>query len=152
MENVKKDFEITPVLNAGTGRYEISNYEKVKESATKYIQDILSKHTHEITDKDMLKSVKDDRTEIRKQGDDIKKARLQINDLLLGTFNSQLKELEKIIKDADGVLKAQVDTYVEKTKPVEPKVYSLTITSFDEKLINVVKDFAIKKGCGIVGE
>jgi len=158
MEEIKKDFEITPVLNAGTGSYEITNYDKLLESATKYVNDILAKHTHDIADLNMFSDTKKDRTDLRKNLDAIKKTRLQVNDLYFGTFNRQLKDIEKLINDADKTLKEQVDKWNEenpkedKAKVVEPKTYTLTITTFDEKILNVVKDFAIKKGCGIVGE
>lgn len=140
-------FELKPVYNASKGFYEIEKYDEALAECKKYIEDILKNHTQPISNEEMLKIAKNDRTDIRKQREAIKSARLHINEIFFGTFNRQLKEIEKTLNDGDYALKQQVDAYNESIGKVKQTQFTLTIKTFDKKVIDKLQQQALKLGC-----
>lgn len=143
----EKTFELVPVLDAETGKYTVKSFENVK----KIVSDFVERETHRviaIQDDLTLKEVKATRTDIRKKKEMISQARIHINSLLLGEFNSQLKEIETMLDTADKALKEKVDTYNEEVKGKEnkPKVTTLIVKGYDVKAIEKVKAYAMKNG------
>lgn len=144
----EKTFELVPVLDKETGKYVVQDFDEVK----KIVQDFTEREVGRvvtISDDLDLKTVKGTRTDIRKKKDAITQARLHINALLLGDFNSQLKEIETMLDEADKTLKGKVDAYNEevKGKDIKPKVVTLVVKSYDPKTIDKVREFALKHGC-----
>lgn len=144
----EKTFELVPVLDKKTGQYEVKDFENVK----KIVADFIEREVvpiKEITDDVMFKSTKELRTDIRKKKEAITQARIQINSLLLGTFNGQLKDIEAMLDSSDKVLKEKVDAYNElvKGKDNKPKVITLVVNGFDPKAIEKIKALALKSGC-----
>ena len=144
----EKTFELVPVLDKKTGQYEVKDFENVK----KIVADFIEREVvpiKEITDDVMFKSTKELRTDIRKKKEAIAQARIQINSLLLGTFNGQLKDIEAMLDSSDKVLKEKVDAYNElvKGKDNKPKVITLVVKGFDPKAIEKIKALALKSGC-----
>lgn len=144
----EKTFELVPVLDKKTGQYEVKDFENVK----KIVADFIEREVvpiKEITDDVMFKSTKELRTDIRKKKEAITQARIQINSLLLGTFNGQLKDIEAMLDSSDKVLKEKVDAYNElvKGKDNKPKVITLVVKGFDPKAIEKIKALALKSGC-----
>lgn len=143
----EKTFELVPVLDAETGKYTVKSFENVK----KIVSDFVERETHRviaIQDDLTLKEVKATRTDIRKKKEMISQARIHINSLLLGEFNSQLKEIETMLDSADKALKEKVDTYNEEVKGKEnkPKLTTLIVKGYDVKAIEKVKAYAMKNG------
>lgn len=144
----EKTFELVPVLDKKTGQYEVKDFGKVKAIVADFIEREVTP-IKEITDDVMFKSTKELRTDIRKKKDAITQARIQINSLLLGTFNGQLKDIEAMLDSSDKVLKEKVDAYNElvKGKDNKPKVITLVVKGFDPKAIEKIKALALKSGC-----
>jgi len=144
----KTTFEITPVLDTETSKYVIQNFEAVKVGCQEFIKEYGYQELVITTDLDYEK-VADGRTVIRKKIDAISSARKNVNELVLGEFNAQLKELEKMLKEADDISKEKVHVFDEevKGKVSKPKVITLTVKSLDMKAIEKVKAFALKSGC-----
>lgn len=143
----EKTFELVPVLDAETGKYTVKSFENVK----KIVSDFVERETHRVVaiqDDLTLKEVKATRTDIRKKKEMISQARIHINTLLLGEFNSQLKEIETMLDSADKALKEKVDTYNEEVKGKEnkPKLTTLIVKGYDVKAIEKVKAYAMKNG------
>jgi predicted DNA-binding protein YlxM (UPF0122 family) len=143
----EKTFELTPVLDSETGNYVVNDYNVAKEIVADFIEREVNSIT-EINDELTFSSVKKTRTDIRKRKDMITQARLQINALLLGKFNEQLKEIETMLDNADKVLKGKVDKYATEVKGKEnkPKVITLVCKGYNEKEIQKVREFALKHG------
>lgn len=144
----EKTFELVPVLDKKTGQYEVKDFENVK----KIVADFIEREVvpiKEITDDVMFKNTKELRTDIRRKKEAITQARIQINSLLLGTFNGQLKDIEAMLDSSDKVLKEKVDAYNElvKGKDNKPKVITLVVKGFDPKAIEKIKALALKSGC-----
>ena len=144
----EKTFELVPVLDKKTGQYAVKDFDNVK----KIVSDFIGREVtpiKEIADDITFKSVKELRTDIRKKKDAITQARIQINSLLLGTFNGQLKDIEAMLDGSDKYLKEKIDTYNElvKGKDNKPKVITLVIKGFDPKAIEKIKALALKSGC-----
>ena len=141
----KITFSLTPILTEEK-IFEIKDYDTVKEAIDDYVA--LKTEGVVINDDIDFKNVKADRMEIRKRLKTIKDARLTITKLYMGTFDEQMKALEKVLNDADKELKALVDGYDEQRKGgnvVEaPKVITLTIKGYDLKAIEKLRDAAIK--------
>lgn len=146
MENEENKFELVPVYDKDTGAYVISNFEKCKGIVQTFIKDCHLDMV--ITDEADFKEIKATRTNIRKKKETISTARKQIKEMLVGTFEAQLKELETLLGDADLKLKEKVDTWEaeNKNKVAAPKVITLTIKGYDLKKIEKIKESAIKQG------
>lgn len=135
-------FELTPVVNKETGKYELANFNEVLESARNYIKE---HHFEEINNALDYSGVKEARTEIRARQDLIKEVRLRANELILGTFNEQAKTLEKLLGEEDAHLKALKEKWeAESGKIAKPKAFKMTIKTFDEKAFEKIRAFAIK--------
>lgn len=144
----ERTFELIPVLDEATGKYIVKSFDNVKTIVNEFIEREVNR-VSVINDDLTFKDVKMTRTDIRKKKDAITQARLHINALLLGEFNSQLKEIETMLDEADKELKAKVDVYNEqvKGKDNKPKVITLVVKGFDVKAIDKIKAFALKNGC-----
>lgn len=143
----EKEYEITPILDK-ENKYVIQNYDKVIESATAFIKE------NEFTkceNGDELSLIKKSRTLIRSKKDAITRARININNSLLGTFNEQLKELETMLNNADINLKRLKDNYEEEQNNINKKPAKLTliVKSYDLKTIEKIKTYALKLGAEI---
>lgn len=143
----EKKFDLTPILEKGTGIYKVKDF----DNQISLVKDYISKNclqNVEITDEQTFKEVKNKRTEIRKKLETISTARKDVTDLIIGTFSSQLKEIEKMLDAADKVLKSKVDSFqVATTNKVEkPKFITLTVKGLDSKKIDKVKEYALKQG------
>lgn len=150
MEEVKKDFELEPVLDKKSGVCRLKDADDNKALVEAYIRDNVD-NVGDITDDVMFKKVKDTRTGIRKRLDAIKQARISANQLIMSEFNEPLKQIEAMLTEADNKLKEKVDAYAkaEKGKVDKPKVITLLCKSLDMKVIDKVKAFAVKCGCSV---
>ncbi len=143
-----KSFALTPVLDERTGKYVVDKFGDAK----KLVADFIEREVNSVTVVDsepIYKVAKETRTDIRKKKDAITQARININALLLGDFNAQLKEIEAMLDEADKSLKAKIDDYNVNVKGKvdnRPRVITLVVKGYDEKLINKVKDYAVKYG------
>lgn len=142
MENEEKKFDIVPAFDEESGMYVIKDFELGKSFVELFIKE--RTENVEITNNVIFGDVKKSRTEIRKRLDSVTKARIKINDMILGQFNTQLKEIETMLKVADNTLKAKVDAYEKEVKGGNgrPKINTLTIKSYDSKAIEEIEKFA----------
>ena len=144
MEN--KEFELVPVYDKEAGVYKINDFEGCKQIVQEFIDgchvDVV------ITNEADYKDAKSTRTDIRKKKDTVATARKQIKEMLVGTFENQLKEIETMLGDADTVLKEKVDAWERenKNKVASPSKITLTVKGYDMKKIEKVRDFALKQG------
>lgn len=146
-------YEIQPLFNSESKTYEIANFDETKQAL---LEKLSTAPINLIIENDGdFKAVKNYRTEIRKDKDAITKTRLAINDLLLSTFNNQLKDLEKTIDEVDKQLKAKVDEHKAKLDsevPSEPIVqsYSIKVVSPNQEDLDKVSAFALKLKCQVI--
>lgn len=133
-----------PKFDEKTKTFSLANYEQAKAYALDYVkerglQDVI------IQDDSDFKAVKERRTEIRKKKEAIASARIALNKAVVGTLNEQLRSIEAILTDADGVLKSKVDEWKAKDeKSIE--IYSVTISSLDKEKIEKIKKYAKRLG------
>ena len=129
------------IYNEEKKQYEIEEYSKALENCKKFIKD--NAHLDlVIQNEDDKKIIKNSRTEIRKKNNEIATLRKDLNEIVMGNFNEQAKQLEQELKDADEKLKSKLDTYENKLD--KPKIITITIKSYDESKIKQIKDLAIK--------
>ncbi len=140
-------FDITPRI--ANGKYFIENIEQVKESAVQYCKSL---HIANVVNNAELKLLKNNRTEIRKKIEFLKKTRIDVNDILLGTFNKDMREIEKILKEEDDALKIVKENYeklisLDLEKPNE--LFTIIISDEDidkiEKIAKYARKLNIKK-------
>ena len=141
-------FELTPVLNVNTGTYEITNYEDVLASVRKFIAE---NHFETINNDLEYGDVKEIRKDIRKKKELITNARLQINELLLGTFNKEAKELEDLLEEEDKHLKSIKEKWeVEmNNKVARPKMIKVIAKTYDMETAMKIKNYALMLGAEI---
>lgn len=133
-------FDITPRLV--NGKYFIENIEQVKESAQEYCKSL---HIASVINDAELRLLRNNRTEIRKKIEFLKKTRIDVNDILLGNFNKDMREIEKILKEEDDALKAVKENYeklillnTEKTSGL----FTIIISDIDEGKIGKIEKYA----------
>ncbi len=144
---MEKEFELVPVQDKETGVYHIENFEENK----KIVKDFLANECHvemEINSAEDYKLIKNTRTDIRKKREAIKNIRIKVSEMLIGVFESQLKEIEREIDATDLILKEKIDAYDKliSNKQDKPSKITLTIKGYDMQKIQKVKDYAIKQG------
>ena len=90
--------------------YYLEDFDQAMQECKRYIDTV--GHLNIIVDDDLsYKICKDSRAKLRKKQKEIASKRLQINDIILGEFNNQVKDVEKLLKDADKILTAKMDDY-----------------------------------------
>lgn len=143
----ERTFELVPVLDEETGIYKVKNFEDAKAIVVEYLDENVGKLI-EKPENYTINDIKAMRTEIRKKKDAITQARINTNALLLGTFNSQLKEIETTLDSADKKLKERVDAYnlMVKGNDVKPKIITLVVKGYDAKAIEKVRNIALQNG------
>ena len=136
------NFELTPVLNANTGKYEIINFDALLESVKKYISE---RHIEELTNEAEYKDLKAIRTEIRARKELIKDVRIQANELFFGTFNEQAKTIESLLNEEDEHLRKLKEAWEEENnnKLAKPKLIRITVKTYDPEVAKRIKDTAI---------
>ena len=134
--------ELKYELIPGSQLYVIRQFDDVKEAFEKAINDL---HVEEIlTDDKSFNAYKKRRTLINKAKEKVKRVRLDLTEAVMGTFQSQCKELEDMLQEADATMKSTVDAYTEAHKEPKPPVYTLTITSGSLKAIEKIRKTALK--------
>lgn len=141
---MEKTFEITPIMV--DGNYVVANYDATIENIKGFINGLPLNLV--ITDDSDLKVVKEARTDIRKKKDQISETRKTINQIVLGTMNAQLKEIEGLLEEADNTMKANKDAYekAEKNKVERQIIITLVVKGYDNDKITKVLNYAIKQG------
>lgn len=133
------------------GTYQIAEFDKAKEDCAKFISENGNVEMVIATDDDK-KVAKKSRTLIRKKKDEIGELRKQLNVAIMGTFNEQAKELERMLDEADASLKAKIADYDDSKKPVEPEkpeAFTILVSSFDKGALDKVREYALSLGCGV---
>ena len=69
----------------------------------------------------------------------------------MGTFEDQAKRIEKLLGDFDKDCKEEKDKWLKATtnKVAKPTALSITVKTFDKKVIEKVKAYALKLGCEV---
>ncbi|MCK9236394.1 MAG: hypothetical protein M0Q41_13405 [Bacteroidales bacterium] len=147
MEEKEVKFELTPVYVETESQFVVKDFPIQRQS----LKDYLASQTQikVIKDDETNKVVKASRTAIRKLRDALKDTRISVIKLYMGIFESELKELEGMLDEADKKLKTYVDAYALSKKvnePVAPKLFTLTVKGYDEKALAKIRDAAIKVG------
>lgn len=143
-----KEYNITPVLDVEKKLYAIQNYDEVLDACKNFIANELSGVNLNELNNDTFKEVKAIRTEIRKRSDLIKRTRIDISKLALDLFNSQAKELERLLNETDAQLKEYVDRYSVEIvgKPEKLPMITLLVKGSKEEDIKKVSEYARKLG------
>lgn len=127
-------------LIEGSQLYVIRNFDLVKESFEKAIEDL---HINEVLeDEKSFKAYKKRRTSINKAKEKIQKVRLQLTEAVMGTFQAECKELEEMLDTASKTMgvnvKAWTDSHKEPTPPTPP-IYTITVSSGSKAVIEKIR-------------
>ena len=139
-------FLITPCKDT-SDVWSIKDFDKVCEAMDKYLSTMpLKLVATKVADYEYIKRC---RTEIRNKAKLIKDTRLSINEVFLGKYNQQCKQLEDKLKQADEILKEKKEDFEEEIllKPVK-RTYLVNIKLFDHlafaKLCQLLDDNKIE--------
>lgn len=148
---IEKELKIAKrKLESGEVVYSIENFEETKEMIQDFVYELVPNKKEILNDNDKT-DVKATRTKIRKVMTFIEETRKSLSKTILGEYDKQSKELEKLIKKEDDNLKALLDDYDLKLKPVvveveeeqpEPKRFVVAFRSDDLKKIQTLREFA----------
>lgn len=149
MEEGKITF--TPVPTMENGVYVVKDYDLHLAN----IQKKCAENCHVsmiINNYEDYKTIKDTRTELNASLEEIKSARKNITELLTGTLEAQLKTIEKLLDQTSKSLTEKINDYDKNVlqKPERQKLINITIKSYDQKVIDKIKAYALKQGAQVV--
>lgn len=117
--------------------YEIKDFERCKQNVANLITSItttLPENIHTTEDRKLYKS---SRTMVNKYLKAIKDGRIQVNKVVLGNFNSQVKELENALESSSEYLTEKINAFDEKEKS-----WTLTGKSTNKQILEEIKRMA----------
>lgn len=146
MLNKEEELEISVArITEGTEVvYEIKNFDLVKELALKKMDEY---KTHIIENDEDNKEAKEFRANCNKAKKNISNLRLTTIKSIVGKFESQAKELEKIFDNKQEEIGEKIDAYVSSKKETKTLVgnktntYSLKLTYTNKDLTQQIIDF-----------
>ena len=149
MENNEKNFEVEALqVNTETGVvFEIKDFDKVKEVAQKICDSFVP---YVIQNDEQNKAAKAFRAKCNKAKDQIKDLRLSTIAEMMGKFEAQAKELEKMFDDKQKAIGVEVNALAaakkaEKTLVAKTKEYKYKVTFTNEKTLDKLIKFCEKE-------
>lgn len=126
------------------GELTITNFDEIKKVAEEIVNE--PSITSEILSAEDKKNKKQVRTQIGKRRDEIKNGRLLITKKFSANFESNCKEIEKILDSAYKEIGKQIENYeIEKEGKVKNKSWKLTVNTItDQKLIEKITTLLTK--------
>lgn len=125
-------------------RYELENYNAVKEGYIKWLNETIHPEMVIVNDVD-FKTVKNARTAVRKEIALIKGEYKACFDIVMGTLEGQKKELIKMLEEVEANLKGKIDEYkASKEEPVattEEQVYEINYKTTNKEVYDKIMDF-----------
>lgn len=150
MEKKTYGIVIKQEFDSERNQFRIANFDNVKAECERFIKD--NSLFLNIADEKDFKWCKEERAESNKVLKQIQATRLAVNEAVLGLFNDQLKEIERMLKDNDLAHKVVVDKWKEEHTPIEEKeekTYKLVVITLDEKVANQIEKYATKLSCKV---
>ena len=127
----------------------IPNYNELLKKLTEYLDNNCFKNLVIVDELD-LKDVKKKRTSLNKLLNNVKRTRIDTLKVITGAFEEQLKSIENAIEETSKILSKNIKDYEELRKPKEedntPKIYTLSIYSFDKNQLKELKKLAKEQG------
>lgn len=156
----EKEFDIIPVQDEKTKVYSIKNYEELFKRVENWTKEnspigkINSQEDYDYYLKDKPKN-KESALSLRVVAKNIKdlvsSVRKGIIKSTMGTFEEQAKSIEKMLDSFDKECKEEKEKWLEATqnKSKKPTLIKLEIKSYDEKVIEKIKNYALKLGAEV---
>lgn len=156
----EKEFDIIPVQDEKTKVYSIKNYEELFKRVENWTKEnspigkINSQEDYDFYLKDKPKnkeSALSQRVVAKNIKDLVSSVRKGIIKSTMGTFEEQAKSIEKMLDVYDKECKEEKEKWLEKTqnKSKKPTLIKLEIKSYDEKVIEKIKNYALKLGAEV---
>ncbi len=155
-----KAFDIVPVQDEQTKVFSIENYDVLYARIQKWCEDnspkgkILNQGDFDYYLKDKPKN-KEEALSLRVIAKNLKDlvstVRKGIINSTMGTFEEQAKSIEKLLDTFDKECKEEKEAWLKATtnKADKPVAIKLEIKSYDSKVIDKVKAYALKLGCEV---
>ena len=142
--------ELEMVHSTGLNGYQLKDYATLLCQVENLIKE--NSYFTKIEDEKDLRLLKGERMVLRKAKETIGKFRRQADKLIVGQLDTQCKDLESRLDEADGIHKKALDEFNARTKELTegPKHYSVTIYTLDEATAKRVADYARKLKCEVV--
>lgn len=156
------EFDIIPVQDEQTKVFSIRNYDELYSRISKWVSENSPKG--KIDSQEAFDHYLKDKPKVLKEGDSfslrvvaanlkelVSTVRKGIVKSTMGTFEEQAKSIETLLDTFDKECKEEKAAWLKATtnKVAKPTALSLTIKSYDAKVIDKVKAYAIKLGCEV---
>ena len=142
MEEEKKNLEIEPLYDDGR-LVGVKDFDLIRARLVKYLE---TNKTFEILNNEDKKKAKEIRADLNAVCNDISRYRIDTEKEIFETFESQCKELEKMLKDRADEFGVEINKYVASTKPIVEKekltIVSLKFIGEDKELLDKIITFA----------
>lgn len=162
IEEEPQEFSIIPIQDETTKVFSIQNYEELFSRINKWCQTnnptglIKSQADYDYYLKDKPKSLKEGNTySLRVKAASLKElvatVRKGIIKSTMGVFEEQAKAIENALTEYDNICKLQKVEWLKATtnKVDKPTFLKLEVKSYDQKIIEKVKAYALKLGCEV---
>lgn len=148
MSDLENNLVLVPFIEKQTGLVSLKDYETLLEQVKKFAEN----NSVFVTFKDEkeMKICKQERADLNKARDTVKKARLAIVRNLTDEFANQCKTIEKILDEASEAHTKSLNEYEEKTTEVNQTELTLIIKTKDLEAYKKVKAYATKYGCEVI--
>lgn len=159
-EQQPQEFSIIPVQDETTKVFSIQNYDELYARIEKWVQEnspkgkIQNQGDFDYYLKDKPKN-KEEALSLRVIAKNLKdlvsSVRKGIINSTMGTFEEQAKNIEKLLDAFDKECKEEKEAWLKATtnKVAKPTALSITIKTYDEKVLEKVKAYALKLGCEV---
>jgi len=135
MEQATLNYELIPETSA----YRIKDFDLVLERVKTRISEA---HIDHVIENDWdFKEYKKRRAALRKVKDQVGLVRRSLIEAITGQFESECKQIEYLLDEADKKMKKSVDDYANKDKAPQPPVYTITISSEIKGEIEKIRQF-----------
>lgn len=143
MNNELLEVQFEPILE--NGALKVANKEVIDSLITKIIEEA---HKEVVIQDDFdKKRVKDNRTQIGKRVEEIKRARLGIVRKFTSEFESTCKGYEKALNEVYVALGEKIRAYEEsKSQTVKATLYEIRLKTTNTKFVEKLKKLAIENG------
>ena len=161
-EQQPQEFSIIPVQDETTKVFSIQNYDELYARIEKWVQEnspkgkIQNQGDFDYYLKDKQKVLKDGETySLRVVAANLKElvstVRKGIIKTTMGVFEEQAKNIEKLLDDFDKECKEEKAAWLKATtnKIAKPTALSITVKTYDAKVLENVKAYALKLGCEV---
>lgn len=142
----KLEIAVVPLVDKLSGEVTFQSFDKAVEETKKFVKELSIFVNPAVYDEEEIKLCKKERAKLNSALKAVQTQRKKVTELAVGTFESQCKEIEKILKQASDLHSESINKLNTSVEIIEPHSMTLTIECKDEESYQAIKKYAAHKG------